>query len=48
MPWPLRRALVAHSDLSAAAIVRSALEIAAGIDIYTNTQIVVEEMACQT
>ena len=32
------RALVAHSDLGAAEIVRTALEIAAGIDIYTNTQ----------
>lgn len=40
------RALVAHSSLSAAEIVRQALEIAAGIDIYTNTSIVVEEMAC--
>jgi ATP-dependent HslUV protease subunit HslV len=42
------RALIMHSDLSAAQIVRTALEIAAGIDIYTNTQIVVEELACQT
>lgn len=40
------RALVAHSDLGAVQIVRSALEIAAGIDIYTNTNIVVEELAC--
>ena len=32
------RALVAHSNLGAAEIVRTALEIAAGIDIYTNTQ----------
>jgi ATP-dependent HslUV protease, peptidase subunit HslV len=39
------RALVAHSELSAAQIVRNALEIAAGIDIYTNTNIVVEELA---
>ncbi|REJ69017.1 MAG: ATP-dependent protease subunit HslV [Planctomycetota bacterium] len=38
------RALVAHSDLSAAEIVRAALEIAASIDIYTNTSIVVEEL----
>ena len=36
------RALVAHSDLSAEQIVRTSLEIAAGIDIYTNDQIVVE------
>jgi ATP-dependent HslUV protease, peptidase subunit HslV len=40
------RALIAHSSLSAAEIVRQALEIAAGIDIYTNTNIVVEELAC--
>lgn len=40
------RALVAHSDLGATQIVRAALEIAAGIDIYTNTNLVVEEMAC--
>jgi ATP-dependent HslUV protease subunit HslV len=38
------RALVAHSGLAAAAIVRTALEIAAGIDIYTNGNIVVEEL----
>ena len=42
------RALVAHSDLDAAAIVRKSLEIAAGIDIYTNTSIVVEELSCRT
>jgi ATP-dependent HslUV protease subunit HslV len=42
------RALLAHSELDAAAIVRTALEIAAGIDIYTNTQIVVEELACES
>ena len=42
------RALVAHSELSAAEIVRRSLEIAAGIDIYTNTNIVVEEMPCAT
>ncbi len=38
------RALVVHSDLAAAAVVRTALEIAAGIDIYTNGNIVVEEL----
>lgn len=38
------RALVAHTDLPPAQIVRTALEIAAGIDIYTNTNIVVEEL----
>ena len=42
------RALLAHSTLGAAEIVRTALEIAAGIDVYTNTNIVVEELACQT
>jgi ATP-dependent HslUV protease subunit HslV len=42
------RALVAHSELTAAQIVRHALEIAAGIDIYTNTNIVVEELPCTT
>jgi ATP-dependent HslUV protease subunit HslV len=41
------RALVAHSDLGAAQIVRTALEIAAGIDVYTNTNIVVEELEWQ-
>lgn len=40
------RALVAHSDLDAAGIVRQALEIAANICIYSNTQITVEELAC--
>jgi len=42
------RALVAHSTLEAVEIVRLALEIAAGIDVYTNTNIVVEELACET
>lgn len=42
------RALLAHSDLSAAEIVRKSLEIAAGIDVYTNTNILVEELACET
>jgi ATP-dependent HslUV protease subunit HslV len=41
------RALVAHSNLGAAEIVRTALEIAAGIDVYTNTNIVVEELEWQ-
>lgn len=39
------RALVAHSDLSAAQIVRRALEIAGDLCIYTNRQIEVEELA---
>jgi ATP-dependent HslUV protease, peptidase subunit HslV len=42
------RALVAHSSLSAVEIVRTALEIAADIDVYTNDNIVVEEMECET
>jgi ATP-dependent HslUV protease subunit HslV len=42
------RALLAHSDLGAAAIVRAALEIAAGIDVYTNANILVEELACES
>ncbi|MFH1266748.1 MAG: ATP-dependent protease subunit HslV [Planctomycetota bacterium] len=42
------RALVAHSKLGAVEIVRAALEIAAGIDVYTNTNIVVEELECET
>jgi ATP-dependent HslUV protease subunit HslV len=36
------RALVAHSDLDAKAIVTEAMRIAAGICIYTNDQITVE------
>jgi ATP-dependent HslUV protease, peptidase subunit HslV len=42
------RALIVHSDLSAMEIVRAALEIAAGIDVYTNANIEVEELACET
>jgi ATP-dependent HslUV protease subunit HslV len=42
------RALIAHSDLSAVQIVQRSLEIAGGIDIYTNTNIHVEELACET
>lgn len=40
------KALVRHSDLSVVEIVRESLAIAADIDIYTNTNIVVEEMSC--
>ena len=39
------RALKNHSDLPAAEIVREALTIAGGIDIYTNTNIVVETVS---
>ncbi len=42
------RALVNHADLTSAAIVRTALEIAAGIDVYTNTNIEVDEISCET
>jgi len=42
------RALVAHSQLDAAGVVRTALEIAAGIDIYTNDKILVEELESKT
>ena len=38
------RALLEHSTLSAAEIVRASLTIAAGIDVYTNTNIMVEEL----
>jgi ATP-dependent HslUV protease subunit HslV len=40
------RALLCHASLDAAGIVRAALQIAAEIDIYTNGNIVVEELAC--
>jgi len=40
------RALLEHSQLSAGEIVREALRVAASIDIYTNDNIVVEELAC--
>jgi ATP-dependent HslUV protease subunit HslV len=38
------RALIGHSSLTAPEVARQALEIAAGLDIYTNTEIVVEEL----
>ena len=42
------RALVSHSTLSAPEIVRTALEIAADLCIYTNTNIRVEELTCES
>ena len=42
------RALLSHSTLTAEEIVKSSLEIAAGIDIYTNSNIVVEKLACES
>jgi ATP-dependent HslUV protease, peptidase subunit HslV len=38
------RALVRHTDLPAGEVARAAMEIAAGIDIYTNDRIAVEEL----
>ncbi len=38
------RAMVAHTEQSAAEIVRASLNIAADIDIYTNHNIIVEEL----
>jgi ATP-dependent HslUV protease subunit HslV len=38
------RALVQHADLDAAALVREAMRIAAGICVYTNDEIVVESL----
>jgi ATP-dependent HslUV protease subunit HslV len=38
------RALVSHSELSAGEIARQALEIAAGICVFTNNRITVEEL----
>ena len=41
------RALMKHAELSAAEIVRESLAIAGDIDIYTNKNIVLEELDCQ-
>jgi len=41
------KGLVAHSSLSAAEVVQKALLIAGEIDIYTNTNIAVEEISCE-
>jgi len=38
------RALVQHTKLEAADIAREAMHIAAGIDVYTNDSLVVEEL----
>ncbi len=42
------RGLIAHTQLSARQIVAESLKIAAGIDIYTNDHITVEELPCAT
>ncbi|GAI18090.1 unnamed protein product, partial [marine sediment metagenome] len=38
------RALIKYSDLSAKKIVEESINIAAGICIYTNTEILIEEL----
>lgn len=38
------RALIAHSNLDAPAIAEKAMQIAADIDIYTNREIIIEEL----
>ena len=48
MEMAAARALLAHTQLTAAEIVREALAIAGGIDIYTNGNLTVEELACPT
>ncbi|MDO4551193.1 MAG: ATP-dependent protease subunit HslV [Planctomycetia bacterium] len=40
------RAMMRHTEMSAAEIVRNSLQIASEIDIYTNNNIIVEEMPC--
>ena len=40
------KALLIHTDLSASEIVTESLKIASQLDIYTNTNIVVEELPC--
>lgn len=40
------RALVKHSKLAAGDVVTEALKIAADIDVYTNDNIIVEELPC--
>jgi ATP-dependent HslUV protease subunit HslV len=42
------RAMLAHTELSAADIVKASLEIAGQIDIYTNGNIAVEDLPCET
>jgi ATP-dependent HslUV protease subunit HslV len=38
------RALLVHTDLSAAEVAREAMQIAAAIDIYTNDHVTIEEL----
>ena len=41
------KALLAHSDLSAREIVAESMKVASEIDIYTNSNIIVEELTCK-
>ena len=41
------KALLAHSDLSAREIVAESMKVASEIDIYTNSNIIVEELTCE-
>lgn len=41
------RALLRHSELTAGEIVKESLKIASEIDVYTNENIIVEELTCQ-
>jgi len=41
------RALLRHSELTAGEIVKESLKIASEIDVYTNDNIIVEELTCQ-
>ncbi len=42
------RALVTHTEMPAGEIVRAALGIAAGIDVYTNDMLTLEELPCRS
>lgn len=40
------KAMIKHTDLSASEIVREGLTIASDIDVYTNSNLIVEEIPC--
>jgi ATP-dependent HslUV protease subunit HslV len=42
------KALAEHTDLSAAEVIRIAMQIASEIDIYTNESIILEELSCKS
>ena len=44
-PLAAARALLTHTELDARTVVNEALKISAGIDIYTNDHITVEELS---